>query len=279
MRHYVLLDTETTGADEGDRICQLAFLDVAADSVNAYNDLCKPPAPIGFGAMAIHHITNEMVETAPEYHQTPAAKMLETLNDGENIAVIQNAPFDLGMLAKEGVRWKGPVIDTYRCLRHLEPDLERFGLQYVRYALGFYKEEKALADRFGVTIQAHDALSDVIVLYQLMQHLVAKVGRDVNRLVALTNTPVRIRRFHFGKFKGQEIVSVVQNEPDYLEWVLGNVTLEEDMEFSLRLALAERALGLPVANRRSSDQQHLAWADQRREWMPAGVLAMMDGDV
>lgn len=238
MARFILLDTETTGVEEKDRICQLAFLVADKSGVTAYDSLCKPPLPVEFKAMSIHHITNEMLEDKPAFEHCEAAHKLRELNTPDNIMVIQNAPFDLGMLEKEGVIWQGELIDTLRCIKHLEPHHESHALQYLRYALGFYKEEKALADQLGVEIKPHDALSDVIVLHLLMKYLVSKVDRDVNRLIELTRTPILYEFITFGaKYKRgiDRLEDIAATDPQYLEWALAKMeTLDEDARYSIR---------------------------------------------
>ncbi len=238
MAQFILLDTETTGVEEKDRICQLAFLVADKGGVTAYDSLCKPPLPVDFRAMSVHHITNEMLEGKPPYAECEAARKLTELNSPENILVIQNAPFDLGMLEKEGVVWKGQLIDTLRCIKHLEPHHESHALQYLRYALGFYKEEKALADQLGVEIKPHDALSDVIVLNLLMKYLVAKVDRNVARLIELTKAPILYEFITFGaKYKRgvDRLEEIAKTDPQYLEWALAKMeTLDEDARYSIR---------------------------------------------
>jgi len=242
---FVILDTETTGAEEQDRICQLAYIVAAPQLVGTeieevHEDLCKPPLPISFGAMAVHHITNEMVEKKPTCCETESFKRLEALNTPENILVIQNAPFDLAMLEKEGFVSQMPLIDTLRCLRHLYPDLEAHGLQYVRYAFGLYKSEVQEAKSIGLKIQAHDALGDVLVLKLLLDHLLA--DHTPEELVKLTATPITYKTFKFGKYKGEDIIEVAKKDPGYLEWMLmekdGEEGLDEDWRQTLEKALA-----------------------------------------
>jgi len=60
---FVFLDTETTGTDEDDRLCQIAFKTEAGLIVNK---LFNPGKPISIEAMSIHHITNEMVRVSPQ---------------------------------------------------------------------------------------------------------------------------------------------------------------------------------------------------------------------
>jgi DNA polymerase III alpha subunit (gram-positive type) len=55
---FVFLDTETTGTDEDDRLCQIALKTEAGLIVN---ELFNPGKPISIEAMSIHHITDEMV--------------------------------------------------------------------------------------------------------------------------------------------------------------------------------------------------------------------------
>lgn len=55
---FIFLDTETTGTGADDRLCQLAFKTGQGTIVN---QLFNPGRPIAIEAMAVHHITNEMV--------------------------------------------------------------------------------------------------------------------------------------------------------------------------------------------------------------------------
>lgn len=240
MAQFILLDTETTGIGEEDRICQLAFLLLDKNGMEAYESLCKPPLPISHRAMSVHHITNEMVEAKPAFWETESGKKLAELNQEENILIIQNAPFDLGMLSREGFEWKGQLIDTLRCIKHLEPHHESHALQYLRYALGFYKEEEAIAKQLGVEIKAHDALGDVIVLNLLMKYLVAKVDRNIGRLVELTNTPILYETITFGaKYKRgvDRYEDIVKTDRQYLEWALRTLELDDDVKYSIHFYL------------------------------------------
>jgi len=238
MKKYIILDTETTGKDEEDRIIQLAFLVVDKNEKRAVESFCKAPVDIKYEAMAVHHIVPQMIEDKPSFGECEAAKILNELNNEENILVIQNAQFDLKMLKKEGFEWKGALIDTLRCAKHLLPEIDKHGLQYLRYRLGFYKEEKSLSNEFGVDIKAHDALGDVIVLYSLMKYLVNKADRDIKKLIDLTNTPVLCQKIPFGKYKNQNIKDIAQNDPSYLQWAIKSMdNLDEDMRYSMEYYL------------------------------------------
>lgn len=237
---FVLLDTETTGADQEDRICQLAFITKTKEKVEYFMDFCKPPLPIKFGAMAVNHITNESVADKPDFNDTESARKLDELNNEKSVLVIHNAKFDLDMLEKEGFVLNMPLIDTYRCIRHLEPDLDSHALQYLRYALGFYKEENEFAAQLGAEVKAHDALGDVIVLNFLMSYLVKALGDEANKidkLIELTQQPILVKKFRFGKYKGQMIKDVANYDSSYLDWMLKNADLDEDLRFSIEDAV------------------------------------------
>lgn len=247
MAAFILLDTETTGAGPGDRLCQIAFLVAEGKApLRAVESFCKPPLPIGFGAMAVHHITNEQVADKPAYADSEAAAALAALNLPQNVLIIHNAPFDVEMLRREGVVWKGPVIDTLRCARHLIDEVESHALQYLRYALGFYKDETAVADTLGATINAHDALGDVIVLYLLMKHLMAKVGKNgggVDELIRLSTEPVLLKKFRFGKYRGMAYEEVARTDPGYLDWLLKSELQKEEPDEDLRHTLTHYLQG------------------------------------
>ena len=54
---FIFLDTETTGTEKKDRLCQLAY---KTETGKIVNQLFKPPLPIAIEPMSIHHITNKI---------------------------------------------------------------------------------------------------------------------------------------------------------------------------------------------------------------------------
>ncbi|MDD5158943.1 MAG: exonuclease domain-containing protein [Sulfuricurvum sp.] len=241
MAKYVLLDTETTGAGDSDRIIQLGFMVLDGKNVEVYNDLCLAPLPIGYGAMEVHGITPDMVEGKPPCIETSAFQALCALNTPDNVLIIHNAPFDLGMLAKEEFTSQMRLIDTLRCARHLFDDEEAHRLQYFRYRLGLYKIEQAEADALGIEVKAHDAIGDVLVLKLFLSELRKRLQErfegvnPIDKMVELTQTPVFYTRpLKFGKYKGKTLTEIAEVDKGYLTWMLGNMdTLDEDMRYSI----------------------------------------------
>ena len=241
MAKYILLDTETTGAGEEDRIIQLGYMVLDGKNVEVYNDLCSAPLPIGYGAMEVHGITPDMIEGKPPCVETPAFQALCELNTSDNVLIIHNAPFDLGMLSKENFTSQMRLIDTLRCARHLFEDEEAHRLQYFRYRLGLYKIEQAEADALGIEVKAHDAIGDVLVLKLFLTELRKRLQErfegvnPIDKMVELTQTPVFYTRpLKFGKYKGKTLQEIAETDRGYLTWMLGNMeSLDEDMRYSI----------------------------------------------
>ncbi|MDD5716463.1 MAG: exonuclease domain-containing protein [Sulfuricurvum sp.] len=245
MAKYVLLDTETTGAGESDRIIQLGYMVLDGKSVEVHNDMCSSEVPIAYGAMEVHGITPEMIEGKPPCTQTAAFQALCRLNSPENVLIIHNAPFDLGMLAKENFTSQMRLIDTLRCAKHLFDEEESHRLQYFRYRLGLYKSEQAEAEALGVEVKAHDAIGDVLVLKLFLSELRKRLQErfsgvnPIDKMVELTQTPVFFNRpMKFGKYKGKTLSEIAQTDKGYLSWMLGNMeNLDEDMRYSIQKVL------------------------------------------
>lgn len=241
MAKFVLLDTETTGAGDSDRIIQLGYMVLDGKSVDVYNDMCSVEVPIGYGAMEVHGITPDMIEGKPVCTKTNAFQTLQELNTPDNVLIIHNAPFDLAMLAKEDFTSRMRLIDTLRCARHLFEDEEAHRLQYFRYRLGLYKIEQAEADALGIEVKAHDAIGDVLVLKLFLTELRKRLQErfegvnPIDKMVELTQTPVFYTRpLKFGKYKGKTLTEIAEADRGYLTWMLGNMdSLDEDMRYSI----------------------------------------------
>ena len=243
-KKYVILDTETTGAGENDRVIQLGYIVLGAKDIEVHNEFCSSEVPISFGAMEVHGITPDMIEGKPTCQEMTSYKRLQELNTPDNFIIIHNAPFDLGMLEKEGFDTKMQVIDTLRVAKHVLPDEEAHRLQYFRYKMDIYKEEQKEADALGIEVKAHDAIGDVLVLKLLLSKLREIVESEfpyanpVEKMVDLTNTPILVKTFRFGKYKGKTLEEVAASDAGYLRWMLtGMENLDADMKYSINSVL------------------------------------------
>ncbi len=230
-KKIIILDTETTGVLEEDRIIQLSYLvtDAQGNIEEVHNEFCQAPLAIKYDAMAIHHITPEMIEGKPQCIELKGFKRLEELNRPENIIVIQSAEFDLGMLAKEGFASQMRLVDTFRVHRYFYHD-DPHGLQYNRYALGLYRKEAEQMRQLGVQIAAHDALGDVIVLKNFYDHLLQY--HDEESMIEMCSKPILMEIMPFGKHKGKRIQEVAVSERRSLSYMLETFDLDQDLRYS-----------------------------------------------
>jgi len=245
MAKYIILDTETTGVGETDRVIQLGYIVLGTKPIEVHNEFNSSDVPISFGAMEVHGITPDLLTDKPVCTETSAYKRLLELNTNENYLIIHNAPFDIKMLEKEGFSTQMKVIDTLRVAKHVLPDEEAHRLQYFRYKMELYKEEDKEAAALGVVVKAHDAIGDVLVLKLLLSKLREAVQvaypseNAVEKMVDLTNTPILVKTFRFGKHKGKELAEVAREDAGYLRWMLSSMeTLDDDLRYSINYYLS-----------------------------------------
>ena len=240
MPKYILFDTETTGNTKEDKIIQFGAMIVDAKvQIEVYDELCYCDVDIKIEAMEIHNITPNMLNDKPLAIETKFYTRLTELNNKSNYLIAHNINFDLDMIKKEGFQNNLQLIDTLRCAKHLYTDLPFHRLQYLRYALDLYKDEKNEAKKYNMEIKAHDALGDVLVMKLFLSQLVLKcreIYPDYNpmeKLVDLTKTPVFITTFKFGKYKGENIQDIASSDARYLNWMKSNMDLDEDLKYTL----------------------------------------------
>ena len=240
---YILFDTETTGNKDDDKIIQLGFMVVEhGNDVEVYDELNSTDVDIKIEAMEVHNITPNMLKNKPLLKDTKGYQRFCELNDSNNYLIAHNIKFDLDMVQKEGFINNMKTIDTLRCASHLFDELSAHRLQFLRYELGIYKEEESEAQKLGVTIKAHDAIGDVLIMKLLLSKLVAKTKEKfegiknveiMEKLVSLTQTPVHIKIFKFGKYKGEHIQDIANSDIGYLRWMRDKLELDEDMKYTL----------------------------------------------
>ena len=240
MAYYVLFDTETTRNQEEERVIQFGAMDVGQKGkVEAFDELCSSDVEIKIEAMEVHNITPDLLIGKPKAVETNFYQKLEELNTNENFLIAHNIPFDMGMIKKEGFVNQYQLIDTLRCAKHLFPELPYHRLQYIRYALELFKVEETEASKHNITIKAHDAIGDVLVMKLFLTKLVAKCRQiypdynPIEKLAELTKTPVFIKTFKFGKHKGKDVEQVAKEDAGYLNWMRTNMELDDDLKYTL----------------------------------------------
>jgi len=126
----VIFDTETTGLDhtQGHRIIEVGAIEIIGrrKTGRTFHKYFKPDREVEAGALAVHGITNEFLNTQPRFGEL-ADELLEFLSGAE--LVIHNASFDIGFMDAELTRLKRKrsirelcgVVDTLTLARKLHP--------------------------------------------------------------------------------------------------------------------------------------------------------------
>ncbi len=215
MKKIIFLDTETTGIDETDFLCQLAYK--TGDEV--FCELYKPEIKISVEASSVTHITNKMVADKPAFKESPDYKKIKSmLEDPNNIMVAHNAKFDIGMIKKEGII-PANTICTLRVARALDKEhkIPQHKLQYLRYYL-----------EIEIEATAHDALGDVMVLEKLFERMLTAIKKEkgcddkgaLKEMIDISSRPSLMHSFSFGKHNGKTVAEVASADRGYLEWFL-----------------------------------------------------------
>ncbi|HDR2587318.1 TPA: exodeoxyribonuclease X [Enterobacter ludwigii] len=203
MTIFRIIDTETCGFEGG--IVEIASVDVIDGGlpVNPMSDYVKPDRPIGFGAMAIHHITEDMVA------DKPSVGVVVGRYQTVQLFVAHNAQFDRGVLPDMGGQW----LCTWKLAARMWPDLESHANQYLRYALG-------LNPRVPEHLHAHRALYDCYVTAALFSRIYTESGWSVEEMLEISNQPILLRTMRKGKYAGKTYEEIARIDSGYLSWIL-----------------------------------------------------------
>lgn len=168
FKREIILDTETTGLSEFDKIVEISLLELI-DGVKTGRRLhyfFNPKIKISKRAVEIHNITNEKLKNAPLF-SNKAEEIIKFIGNATIIA--HNASFDRRMLNQELIDCGWEIypqkrfIDTLEIARFLYPKVSN--------------SQDALCQRFNidnynrVTTGIHSAYEDTIQLYFIYKNL------------------------------------------------------------------------------------------------------------
>lgn len=152
----IVLDTETTGLDyTREKIIEFAAVRLENGKIkDEFQTLINPEQHIRKSSMAIHGISEEMVQDAPTESDI-MPKILEFIGDYPIVA--HNAIFDYSFLNEASLRCFGkgienPRIDTQQMFKEVFPDLESHGLDALtrKFNVYFPNHHRAMADTMGL---------------------------------------------------------------------------------------------------------------------------------
>ena len=228
---FVCLDCEATGLDPiNDRIIEVAVVTFTLDSqMNSFESLIDPECPISDASIAIHHITQDMVQGKPKIHETLSA-LLQLI--GRHPIVGHGIGFDIDLIEQAANRAQIPCnikknlsFDTLRLAR-LYGESPSNSLQQLR--MHFNIEEEG----------AHRAMSDVIVNIQVFKRLASQF-KTIKQLLEVLSKPITLKNMPLGKHKGRSMKEVPL---DYLLWA-ARQEFDQDLLFSLRSEINRRKKG------------------------------------
>lgn len=211
-----VVDTETTGlgreGEEKPRVVEVASVNVVLGKRGwaigvPITSLVNPGIPIPPESRAVHHISDEDVSDAPTF-ESALKKMDALLPD---VRAAHNAEYDAQFFPE------GKWICTYRCAKHVWPDLPSHGNQTIRYSIPGLNEKIINGTKAAraMALPPHRALPDAWVTAHILLELLAL--RSPLELIELTAAPILLKTVRFGKHRGMEWSAVPR---DYLSWIL-----------------------------------------------------------
>ncbi|MBD3278144.1 MAG: hypothetical protein GF388_07585 [Candidatus Aegiribacteria sp.] len=244
----LFLDTETTGPDpETAHVCEIALVLSSYTAFSrmpeediVFSSLVKPPVPVPPEASAVHHITGEMLQDEPPIEEI--SNNVEPLVQKADFVCAHNIPFDMTILRRQLPSVFKNVghekeLDSLRLSRHIWPLIPSHALQVLRYRFDLDSH---------VSGDAHRALFDTELVRVLIEHITAKnltECSDWQELVELSQSPLEIKVFSFGKYRGKLVEDIIARDRDYIKWLLRQNWVTSDYPDLYHTLLAKTRAG------------------------------------
>lgn len=174
----VIIDTETTGLTEDDEIIEIAIINMRGEVL--LNTLVKPTRNIPADVINIHHITNEMVASAPSWAEI-YPQVMEIFGHRKWLA--WNSKFDARLITQTSLitgQYDGlsaaEVIHEYNRIHHSQIDAKRtysewYG-EFEEVRQSFKRQHLAAAvaqQNVVVDGAAHRALADCFMVLGVLK--------------------------------------------------------------------------------------------------------------
>lgn len=228
---FVCIDCEATGLDtKSDRIVEVACTTFTLSQViDNFESLIDPECVISESSIAIHHISQDMVQGKPKIHEV-LPEVLKLV--GNHPIVGHGIGFDIELIDEAARRSgiacsikKNVSFDTLRLAR-LYGESPSNSLQQLR--MHFNIEEEG----------AHRAMSDVIVNIQVFKHLASQF-KTLKQIQDVLAKPIQLKAMPLGKHKGRSMKEIPL---DYLLWA-ARQDFDQDLLYSLRSEINRRKKG------------------------------------
>jgi DNA polymerase-3 subunit epsilon len=254
-RRFAVIDCETTGLYNHDRVVEVAVVIVDASTsqvVHEYDSLINPmrdPGPVG-----LHGISPAMLQLAPTFDEIAGA--LAHHLEG-SVLVAHNLPFDTRMLGNEFERL-GARLDSGLGVCTLSLTGERLNLACQRFDVPLTHHHRALAD----------ARATAELLRRVLDEEPATVAAHVDGVSAAFNSRTYRRDASGDDINGSMLQRLVAAAPyptsdgallcylDALDWVLDDLVITSTER--VHLEELARSLGLSATEMRRAHEAYLS---------------------
>lgn len=218
---FICLDCEATGLDvESDEIVELAIVKFNFQEIlQTFDTLVDPERSIPEESIAVHNITNDMVQGKPKIKS-----ILKEAFDliGNHVIVGHNIGYDLQMLMQAAKKRNIP------CPINLDHTIDTVRLARL-YGQSPTNTLEDLRKHFNIEEEgAHRALNDVIVNIQVFKEL-SREFRKTEEIQDRLKRPILLKKMPLGKHKGKLFREVPL---DYLHWA-SYQEFDQDLLFSI----------------------------------------------
>jgi DNA polymerase-3 subunit epsilon len=229
-RPLVFFDLEATGVSpENDRIVDIALVKRLPDGTEtSYSSLVNPGMPIPREAVAVHHISDEMVATAPSFREL-APRVLEFIGDAD-VGGFNVSRYDVPMLQAELKRAGYELPLAGRRVLDAQTIYHKMERRTLAAAYQFYCG-KPLPDAHRAE---PDARASLEVFFKQTDHYkdLPKTMDGLHEFCSAKD-PGKVdgegkfvwrngeAAFNFGKHRTLTLREVMQRDPGYVKWLMG----------------------------------------------------------
>lgn len=226
-----VIDFETTGMEPPFEVVEVGYCDLIGDDQTwevglPVSWLCGVQV-ISPETRAVHHISAAQVAGLPSFAATRAR-----LFEGDPVLsaiVAHNLDFEERFLGQHGAL----SVCTLKAALRVWPDAPAHSNGVLRYWL---EDRGLLSLDHDTAMPPHRAGPDAYVTAHILKALFA-AGATGKDMVAWTQEPRLLPKCPIGKFRGQPWSDV---EAGFLNWMLGQPTMEEDLKWNARRELERR---------------------------------------
>lgn len=227
-RPLAFIDLETTGINiANDKIIEIYILKVLPDGTNSEkHKLLNPEMPIPKASSDIHGITDDRIKGQPVFKEV--ANELKQFIDNADLCGFNSNRFDVPLLMEEFLRCDIEIEMANRKLVDVQHIFHSMEKRTLAAAYQFYCQKEL--------VDAHTAQADATATWEILQAQILRyeqLGKTVESILdcigeektvdfakRMMYDDEGVEVFNFGKHKGRRVLDVLNNEPQYYDWMM-----------------------------------------------------------